>query len=225
MAHRAAPAARGRAVRIGVRVAGLALVLLALGGPYLLGSGRTAAGVPGPAAGGPAPAAAGVSAAVAPEPGPAGGPAVGGTAPVAAVDQAGTASAGTPLGGGAPRLDYADVALKAGLVILLLLVTLRVMRRFGAGPRDGSAQLTVLESRGVGPKSQVMLLAVGDRRLVVGVTPGGMTTLADLASGTLAAGEPANATPVPAGAPAGVGVSALAAALRQAVPFRRGVHS
>ena len=59
------------------------------------------------------------------------------------------------------------------------------MRRFQAGPRDQRTALQVVESRSVGSKSQLLLVTVGTRNLVVGLSPSGMTTLAELAPGDL----------------------------------------
>ena len=88
--------------------------------------------------------------------------------------------------------DLFDLGAKTALVLALLFITLRVLRRAqGAGPARGSGQLTVLESRPLGPKTQLHLVAVGDRRLVIGQSPSGLVSLGELDAAELPAVEPA----------------------------------
>jgi flagellar biogenesis protein FliO len=160
-------ASRARWVARLARGAGVALVLAVLGVRFLPG---------GP--GGPAPvAAAPVAAAAAPA-----------ASNVPATADA-TASVAFSLGAGSaiPTFNAADIIAKALLVLALVVITLRIMRRVQAGPRDPRALLRVVETRTIGPKAQVVLVAVGDHRLVVGLSPAGMTTLADLPAAELAA--------------------------------------
>jgi flagellar biosynthetic protein FliO len=110
-------------------------------------------------------------------------------APAAAADSAPAA----PVTAGPPTLDPLDVTVKAVFVLGLLVVTLFVLRRIGTGPRDPRARIAVLESRSIAHKAQVVLVAVGERRLVVGVTAGSMTTLADIDPADL---EPATPAPL-----------------------------
>ncbi len=159
MARRAGSARTAWPARV-VRFGAVALVGVALGGRFLLG---------GPAAAAPTAPATIAAVQVAGTPGPAAAPA---TLPVGG-------------GNGLPQLDALDVAVKSALVIGLLVVTLRILRRVQAGPRTAAARITVLETRPVGPKAQVVLVAIGAHRLVVGLTPGGMSTLADLSAADL----------------------------------------
>jgi flagellar protein FliO/FliZ len=99
-------------------------------------------------------------------------------------------AASLPLAAGAGSLDIVDLFVKGTLVIVLLYVTLRVLRRFQAGGSTAGARIRVLESRTIGPKATIHLVAVGDRQLVVGLTPGRLVTLADL-SGDELDGAPA----------------------------------
>ena len=55
-----------------------------------------------------------------------------------------------------------------------------------AAPKRGS-RLEVLESRSLAPKASLHLVAIGDRRLVVGLTPSGMVSLAELDAAELEA--------------------------------------
>jgi flagellar biosynthetic protein FliO len=206
---RRAPAARARGPRFVLRAGGLALVGFVLGGRFLLG-GLTPAPVAhvseAPASAIPVTQAApGASAASAP-----GAPAASAPAPSGAPAQAASGDLGLGAGSALPRLDVGDIVMKAVFVIALLIVTLRVLRRMQAGPRQSSARLTVLECRSVAHKGQVVLVSVGPRRLVVGVTPTGMTTLADIAAEDLDEPAPANAV-APADAASGAAAAAPAA--------------
>jgi flagellar biogenesis protein FliO len=81
---------------------------------------------------------------------------------------------------GLGALDLVDLATKCAVVVGLLLITLRVLGRLqAAGPRR-TGHLQVLESRALASKASLHLVAVGDRRLVVGLTPSGMVSLAEL---------------------------------------------
>jgi flagellar biogenesis protein FliO len=81
---------------------------------------------------------------------------------------------------GLGALDLIDLATKCVVVVGLLLITLRVLGRMqAAGPRR-AGHLQVLESRALASKASLHLVAVGDRRLVVGLTPSGMVSLAEL---------------------------------------------
>jgi flagellar biogenesis protein FliO len=87
--------------------------------------------------------------------------------------------------------DLFDLGAKTLLVVALLFVTLRVLRRVqGAGPAKGSGTLSVLESRPLGPKTQLHLVAIGDRRLVIGQSPAGLVALGELDAAELPVDEP-----------------------------------
>jgi flagellar biosynthetic protein FliO len=102
----------------------------------------------------------------------------------------GGSAAALPLGAAAGSLDIVDLLFKGILVIALLYITLRVLRRFQTGSTTSGARIRVLESRTIGPKATIHLVAVGDRQLVVGLTPGRRVTLAELSADELdAAGE------------------------------------
>jgi flagellar biosynthetic protein FliO len=72
--------------------------------------------------------------------------------------------------------------VKGLLVIVLLYITLRVLRRFQTGGASAGSRIRVLESRTIGPKATIHLVAIGDRQLVVGLTPGRLVTLAELSA-------------------------------------------
>lgn len=113
-----------------------------------------------------------------------------------------------------------DLGLKAGLVIVLLFVTLRVLKRVqgGSSARKGDQLLDVVESRTIGPKTQLHLVAIGDRRLVVGQTPSGLVALGELDAAELPLGDAAailEALGVPAGEPAAAALPATTDAARR----------
>jgi len=112
-------------------------------------------------------------------------PVVGGAGPSAAAsDVAASTAASSMVGaawGGAGGLDLLDLITKGTLVLILLFITLRVLGRMQAsGPRRAGTNLSVLESRTLASKASLHLVAIGDRRLVVGLTPNGMVALAEL---------------------------------------------
>jgi flagellar biosynthetic protein FliO len=149
-----------RRVRIVAAAAGLALLaIVAVVGMAGATGDRSSAGIGLPAT-----------------PAPAASPAVAaGASPLAA------STAGSDvgqLGFGAP--DLFDLGAKALLVCALLYVTLRVLRRMQTGTIRESGLIHVLETRPLAPKASVYLVAVGDRRLLVGLTPSGIITLAEL---------------------------------------------
>jgi flagellar biogenesis protein FliO len=83
--------------------------------------------------------------------------------------------------GSGSDINPIDIVAKAGVVVILLFITLRVLGRMQSGStkREGR-RMTVLESRVLAPKASLHLVAVGGRRLVIGLTPSGMVSLAEL---------------------------------------------
>lgn len=100
-------------------------------------------------------------------------------------------------------INWPDLAVKGTIVLALLFITLRVLGRTGAGAAKRGGRLEVLESRPLAPKASLHLVAIGDRRLVVGLTPSGMVALAEL--------DAAELETEPATAPAADAAPALAA--------------
>jgi flagellar biogenesis protein FliO len=96
----------------------------------------------------------------------------------AAADGGGLGTGALPAG--AVSLDPVDLVGKCLMVGGLLYVTLRVLRRLQGGAGSAGAELVVVESRTLAPKASIHLVAVGNRRMVVGLTQGSITTLADL---------------------------------------------
>jgi flagellar biogenesis protein FliO len=84
-------------------------------------------------------------------------------------------------GGAVGGLNVFDLATKGGLVLILLFGTLKVLGRAqGSAAKTSSSRLVVLESRSLASKASLHLVAVGGRRLVIGLTPSGMVSLAEL---------------------------------------------
>jgi Flagellar biogenesis protein len=85
------------------------------------------------------------------------------------------------VGGSVGGLNVVDLITKGSLVLILLFVTLRVLGRAqGTAAKKSSSSLVVLESRSIASKASLHLVAVGGRRLVIGLTPSGMVSLAEL---------------------------------------------
>jgi flagellar biosynthetic protein FliO len=82
--------------------------------------------------------------------------------------------------GGAASIDVVDLVVKGAFVVILLFITLRVLRRYQTGGSPAGARIRVIETRNLAPKATLHLVAIGERRLVVGLTPGRLVTLAEL---------------------------------------------
>jgi flagellar biosynthetic protein FliO len=86
-------------------------------------------------------------------------------------------------------MNWIDLITKVTIVLALLFITLRFLGKMGAGAQKRGGRLQVLESRTLAPKASLHLVAIGDRRLVVGLTPSGMVSLAELDAAELAVVE------------------------------------
>lgn len=93
-----------------------------------------------------------------------------------AASSAATWGGDDPMGG----LNWIDLITKGAVVLGLLFITLRILGRVGTGTKKRGHRLEVLESRPLAAKASLHLVAIGDRRLVVGLTPAGMVSLAEL---------------------------------------------
>ncbi len=112
---------------------------------------------------------------------------------------AATATAADPAPGAAsppatPDLAASLIQMVFGLavVIALLLACLWAIRRLSA-PRGGSAAIKVLGAAAVGPRERVVLVALGEKVLVLGVAPGNIRTLHVMPADELPAVDPARA--------------------------------
>ena len=122
--------------------------------------------------------------------------AAGGTDPSATASLSAVAGVGTVWDAASPGagVDWLDLISKGAIVLALLYVTLRVLGRNGVGARKRGGRLEVLESRTLASKASLHLVAIGDRRLVVGLTPSGMVSLAELDAAELETEEAATDT-------------------------------
>jgi len=69
------------------------------------------------------------------------------------------------------------------IVVVLIIVTALLMRRTRWGGAIGSEKsLTVRQSVTLGQRERVVIVEVGERRLLLGVTPGGISLLTELES-------------------------------------------
>jgi len=110
----------------------------------------------------------------------------GAATPVPPAWAAGTATAGLTLAGGAAgEPSLLELGGKAAFVIILLVITLQLLRRSQRVGRQAGALLVVLESRPLAAKATMHLVAIGDRRLVIGHTPNGLVALAELTADEL----------------------------------------
>lgn len=94
-------------------------------------------------------------------------------------------AAGTVPGGAA---TFAQLALSLGLVVVLILAFAWLARRLRLAPQGGSGALRILAQVPVGPRERIVLLAVGERQALVGVTGAGITSLALLDEEVVARG-------------------------------------
>lgn len=79
-------------------------------------------------------------------------------------------------------VDPLDLGAKLALVGLLLYLALRLLRRFVAPAALRDGPIVVLASRPLGPKAALHLVAIGERRLLVGESPAGLVGLTELAA-------------------------------------------
>ena len=92
---------------------------------------------------------------------------------------------------------------KGTIVLAILFITLRVLGRNATGVGKRGGKMEVLESRTLAAKASLHLVAVGDRRLVVGLTPSGMVSLAELDAAELETADADAALDAAAGSSAG----------------------
>jgi flagellar protein FliO/FliZ len=99
-----------------------------------------------------------------------------------------------PVPGGAAAL--AQLAVSLVVVVALIVAIAWMARRLRLAPQGAAGALRVLAQVPVGPRERVVLLAVGDRQALVGVSGAGITSLALL-------GEDVSLPPGTPAAPAG----------------------
>jgi flagellar protein FliO/FliZ len=100
----------------------------------------------------------------------------------------GTKPLPVPSGGGA----LAQVSMSLVLVLVLIAVLAWAARRLRIMHRPGSGALSIIADLPLGPRDRVVLVRVGDRQALLGLSAGGITSLSLLDSPvTLEAATPA----------------------------------
>ena len=84
---------------------------------------------------------------------------------------------------------FAQMLLGLGVVVALLLASLWLIKRLSA-PRGPAAGLKVLGGVAVGSRERLVLVEVGDKVLVLGVTANNINTLHTTDAGSLSLGAP-----------------------------------
>lgn len=97
-----------------------------------------------------------------------------------------------------------QVTLSLILVVVLLLALAWALRRLNRLQPQGAASLRLLGGLSLGARERILLVQAEDKRLLVGVSPGGLRTLLVLDDGA-DAGEPA--PPRAGGSPGALGPS------------------
>lgn len=70
-----------------------------------------------------------------------------------------------------------QMTLSLALVLILLVGTLWLLKRFRVGQRSAGGTLKVVASAAVGPRENVVIVEVGEEWLVLGVAPGNVRLL------------------------------------------------
>ncbi len=102
-------------------------------------------------------------------------------AATAGTGAAGTGAAGQPVTG---IEVVGQVTLSLMLVIAVLLVLAWAMRRLGRFQSQTASRLQVLGGIRLGARERILLVEAEGRRILVGVSPGGLRTLLVFAEGT-----------------------------------------
>lgn len=93
------------------------------------------------------------------------------------LSQAFAASDQAPIAGTTPFISFLQVLFGLGLVLAAIAGTAWLLKRLGPGQVSAAGALRVVGGVAVGPKERVVLVDVGDTRLVLGVAPGHISTL------------------------------------------------
>jgi flagellar biogenesis protein FliO len=107
-------------------------------------------------------------------------------------------AAGSPASYG--MVDIGTVVRVVGstvAVVALLIVSLRLLKRAGLGstPR-GAAHLRLLETLPLGERRVLYIVAIGERRLIIGASPTGMSAIGEAGADEIAA-DPTSHEEVP----------------------------
>ncbi len=76
-----------------------------------------------------------------------------------------------------PFISLLQVLLGLGIVLAVIAGTAWLLKRLGPGQTSPAGAMRVVGGVAIGPKERVVLVDVGDTRLVLGVAPGHVSTL------------------------------------------------
>lgn len=79
-----------------------------------------------------------------------------------------------------PLASALQMLLGLGIVLVAIACTVWLLRRLTPGQLGSVSGLRVVAAVAVGPKERVVLVDVGDQRLVLGVAPGQVTKLTEM---------------------------------------------
>ncbi len=91
-----------------------------------------------------------------------------------------------------------QMLLGLGLIVGLLIASLHLLKRLGAGTGSAAGLIRLRGATAVGPRERVVLVEVADKVLVLGVAPGRVTPLHTLDAADLPP-APGAAPPLPGG--------------------------
>jgi flagellar protein FliO/FliZ len=89
---------------------------------------------------------------------------------------------GDPIAPAAPGFPLFESMAAAALVLVLLMATLWLLRRGLTGRRSAGALMAVEGSLALGDRRSLVVIGVEGRRLVIGVAPGSVQLVTELAS-------------------------------------------
>jgi len=93
---------------------------------------------------------------------------------------------------------YGQATLALLLIVGLLVGAAWLARKVSGGKGFGQGGMKIVGGVALGPRERIVLLEVGDQRLVIGIVPGQIRTLHRLAKGSaLPSGDPATAGEAP----------------------------
>lgn len=102
---------------------------------------------------------------------------------------------GVPFGHGGEVGSLAQVTGALLLVVMGIFVVIWLLRRLSSLPTGGGSGLRVVGGLALGTKERILLVEVGETQLLVGVTPGRLSTLHVLDKPVFLPGRPSGKPP------------------------------
>jgi flagellar protein FliO/FliZ len=87
------------------------------------------------------------------------------------------AATGNTVGSGVPMADMWQVVLALALVVATIIAAAWLMRRLNPGAMAGTGAMKIVAALSVGPRERLMLIDIGGRQLLLGITPTQINTL------------------------------------------------